>query len=101
MRIIIDFDPTAAPGAQPSVAVVRPTAAEGANVTLESQAVAVDAGAFAGIPVGEGIASTPQPRTNGYARGLGAPPPPHGDTFGLTPEIGRESTRGNAGGFRG
>jgi hypothetical protein len=101
MRITIDLDPTAAAAVQPSPVVVRQQATEGVGAMLEAEAAAVDAGAFAGVPALEGVASFAQPRTNGQPGRLGTPPPTHSDAFGLTPDIGRGSTGGNAGGFRG
>jgi len=104
MRITIDLDPTAAAAVQPSPVVVRQQATEGVGAILEAEAAAVDAGAFAGVPALEGVASFAQPRTNGQPGQpghLGTPRPTHGDAFGLTPDIGRGSTGGNAGGFRG
>jgi hypothetical protein len=101
MRITIELEPAAAAAVQPSPVVVRQQATEGLGATLEPEAAAVDAGAFAGVPTLEGVASLAQPRTNGQPGRPGTPPPTHGDTFGLTPDMGRRSTGGNAGGFRG
>lgn len=101
MRITIDLDPAAAGAVQPSPVVARQQATEGVSATLEAEAAAVDAGTFAGLPALEGVAFSPQPRTDGHSGRPGTPPPAHGDTFGLSPDIGRGSTGGNAGGFRG